>query len=266
MNCAAARDLMPELALGSLATRDAALIDRHLAWCAACRKEADDLSRAAALLPYSLAPASPPEELESRVIRIVREAAGGRRSSWARRGRSGAVALIAAMIAISGLGWGAVMAGRAERLQDQVRIANDRTKAAQESLARLLAQTTFGNHDAVFVGTLQAGVGSPAGGAALVELTSMAEPDFAIVSVIGVPPTEVDRLPFTVTLESSDGASVRVGKIKQLTTSGEADIGQFFKRDLSGLNQVFVRDAQGSLVMFGTVALRDPVPSPSPSP
>jgi putative zinc finger protein len=266
VNCAAARDLMPELALGSLATRDAALIDRHLAWCAACRKEADDLHRAAALLPYSLAPASPPEELEARVISVVHQAAGGRRSSWARRSRLGAAALVAAMIAISGLGWGAVMAGRAARLQDQVRIANDRTKAAQDALGKLLSQTTFGNRDDVFVGTLEAGVGSPAGGAALVELTSMDDPDFAIVSVIGVPVTEADRLPFTVTLESSGGATARVGRITQLSTSGEADVGNFFKRDLSGLNQVFVRDADGALVMFGILQPRDPVPSPSPTP
>jgi hypothetical protein len=264
MNCAAARDLMPELALGSLATRDALSIERHLAWCAACRKEAGDLHRAAALLPYALAQAVPSESLEGRVVGVVREASGGRGATWARRGRSGAVALIAAMVAVSALGWGAVMAGRADRLAAEKRVAVQQKEAALHRIEQLVEQTTFGNHDDVLVGTLGAEFGSPAGGAAL-ELLSPVGGDTVIVSLIGLPQTNRPPLPYTVTLESGDGSSVLVGKVTELDSSGNTDISDIFKRDLSGLTRVVVRDASGAFVMSGTVVLRDTIPSPSPS-
>jgi hypothetical protein len=264
MNCAAVRDLMPELALGSLATRDASSIERHLAWCAACRKEAGDLHRAAALLPYALAQAVPSESLEARVVGVVREASGGRGTTRARRGRSGAAALIAAMVAVSALGWGAVMAGRADRLAAEKRAADHQKQFAIEHLQDLLARTTFGNSDNVFVGTLGAEFGSPAGGAAL-EVISANHKDSVLVSLIGLPATDLPPLPYSVTLENDEGASALVGKITQLDTAGSADIGRFFKRDLVTFTRVVVRDAAGAFVMSGTLSPSDTVPSPSPS-
>jgi hypothetical protein len=264
MNCAAARDLMPELALGSLATRDALSIERHLAWCAACRKEAGDLHRAAALLPYALAQAVPSDSLEGRVVGVVREASGGRGSTWARRGRSGAAALIAAMVAVSALGWGAVMAGRADRLEAQRSVLVQQREDALQRIVQLVEQTAFGGHNDVLVGTLGAEFGSPAGGAAL-ELLSPNDEDFVIVSLIGLPATDRPPLPYTVTLESGDGSSVLVGKVTELDTSGNADVLDSTKRDLSGMTRVVVRDAAGAFVMSGTLALRESLPSPSPS-
>lgn len=60
MNCPAVRDRLPEHALGVVDHHDATAIERHLAWCAACRKEARDLERAAATMAFALAPAYPP--------------------------------------------------------------------------------------------------------------------------------------------------------------------------------------------------------------
>ena len=56
VNCIAVRELLPEHALG-VADGDADAVERHLAWCAACRKEARDLHRAAASFAFVLAPA-----------------------------------------------------------------------------------------------------------------------------------------------------------------------------------------------------------------
>jgi hypothetical protein len=264
VNCAAARDLMPELALGALGTRDAALIERHLAWCAACRKEAGDLDRAAALLPYALASAAPPATLEARVVGVVREAAGGRRTTWARRGRSGAAALIAAMVAVSGLGWGAVMAGRADRLQEQTRAADQQRRFAEEQLSKMLEQTRFADpQDDVLFGILAGPIGSLAGGAAL-ELNSLSGSDYVIVSITGMPAQDPPPLPYTVTLERFDGASAMVGRIDRLNTAGGADVGGRFKRDLDGFMDVIVRDANGVVVVSGTLTLHNTVPSPSP--
>ena len=59
MNCPAVRDRLPELALGTLRTPDTVELDRHLQWCAACRKEAGQFDAAAATLAFAVAPPSP---------------------------------------------------------------------------------------------------------------------------------------------------------------------------------------------------------------
>ena len=264
MNCVAARDLMPELALGSLSTRDAALMDRHLAWCAACRKESADLHRAAALLPYALASAVPPETLEDQVVGAMRNAAGDRRATWSRRGRSGAAALIAAMVAVSALGWGAVMAGRADRLAEQARDSKRNEQIAIQQVSSLIDQFRFQDErDDVFSGLLAGPIGSLAGGAA-VELNSFSGADYVIVSIVGLPAVIAPPLPYTVFLERLDGATAMVGKIDKLSSTGGADVGRRFKRDLSEYMDVVVRDASGAVVVSGTLSLHNTVPSPSP--
>ena len=265
MNCPAVRDRMPELALGSLPARDTELIDRHLAWCAACRKEAGDLHHAAAVLPFALAPAVPPQELEESVVATVREVVGGRASrAPARRVRSAGAAVVAAMVAVAALGWGAVMAGRADRLRDQVRAAREARQEAIERFSGFLDDPLFQDaRNDVLLGTLAGPPGSPAGGDALA-LTSPSGKDLAIVSVTGLPPADLSRLPYKVTLESANGGHAMIGKIFELDTGGSAQIGGEFKRDLSGLTQVVVRDAEGTIVMFGTLVLRAAVPTPSP--
>ena len=68
MNCTTVRDRLAEHTLGALTQRDAQPVDRHLAWCAACRKEAGELQQASATLAFTLVPDDPPGELADRVV------------------------------------------------------------------------------------------------------------------------------------------------------------------------------------------------------
>jgi hypothetical protein len=67
-----------------------------------------------------------------------------------------------------------------------------------------------------------------------------------------------------VFLERLDGATAMVGKIDKLSSTGGADVGRRFKRDLSEYMDVVVRDASGAVVVSGTLSLHNTVPSPSP--
>ena len=102
MDCLAVRDRLAEHAVSALPGEDRAGVDRHLEWCAGCRKEAGELRRGAALAGLSLVPAEPRHELEDRVVRTVRSAAT---KAAPRRRRSlvrGAV-LIAAVVGLTGV-------------------------------------------------------------------------------------------------------------------------------------------------------------------
>jgi len=108
MDCARARDLLPELALGLERSPELAA---HLAWCAACRREAAELQEGAAVLAHAAA-AEPPPGLEERVVRAVAAAAAARRPR-----RRSLVALVAAFAMLAVSGWGAAIATR-ETLPD----------------------------------------------------------------------------------------------------------------------------------------------------
>jgi predicted anti-sigma-YlaC factor YlaD len=100
VTCATVRDLLPEHALGVGGSLEGAAVDRHLSWCAACRKEARDLDRAAATFAFALPPAELEPELEAAVRQRVRALAHPTSRQTGHRGRRRAgVILLAAAIA-----------------------------------------------------------------------------------------------------------------------------------------------------------------------
>ena len=266
MNCAGVRDQLTEHALGILSVRDASTVDRHIQWCAACRKEAGDLQRASATLAFSPAPAEPDAALEDRVVADVRGAAGVRTAHQAppRRSRWVAAAVAAAFVAVSGLGWGAVMAGRAARFEDRADVATAQQRTALEEFRRLVQSIEFSDPaDQVFIGRLMPAQSSGGGGAAMT-LVSPSIIDLAIVMVNGVPPERWATLPFTVHLMGPDGARLKVGRIDALDSGGADTISREFNGDLTGFDRVVVVDAKGHVVMSGPLATRADVASPAP--
>lgn len=263
MTCIEVRELLPELAVGVLAEPDRAEVERHLRWCAGCRKEAAELGSAAAIVGFALPPASVPSGLGDRVVGKIRKAAGAPGSS--RRMRTAVAATIAALVAFSGLGWGAVMAGRAERFADRAAEAERRQAEALEGFQRLLLQLVPGQEipaQETFLAQLTPRQGSGGGGAAL-EFVSDTRIDFVIVMVSGLDPMDAEALPYRVTLANEVGDVLRAGKILELDADGAADlIRQFDDRDLSGFTEVQVTDARGTLALAGSVDQTPSTPGP----
>jgi hypothetical protein len=261
VSCLAVRDRLAEHALGVLPGPDLAQVDRHLAWCAACRKEADGLGKAASSLVFALAPVEPSADLEERVVEAVSHAAGGHRAGGPRRGRLAVAAVVAAMLALSGLGWGAVMAGRASRLEERIKTEGQSPAAGVDNVVRIFQTLEFSDGWAR-VGALSATGGGPGRGGAMT-FTSDSIRDIAIVDVLGL---RSEGAPYIVELVRRDGEAVTVGRIKRLDADGGATIVRRFGQNLEGFNRLVVRDSKGAVVVVGTLAAATELASPSPSP
>jgi putative zinc finger protein len=251
--CAAVREQLAEYAVGVLSERDRLAVERHLEVCAACRKEAEELSGAAVSLAFALDPAPLPDGLLTRILaRIARMV---RAPVLRRRTRAAAGLAIAAMIALSSLGWGAVMAGRAERFE---------TRAAAEEQRRAEALRQFQKLFGEFRGRLGTGlradetrlvrlapVGTGGGGGAAMELVSPSMLDFVIVHVSGLP-TDAGSLPYRVWVVDHQGNALRAGRLTELDANGAGEVfHQFADTDLSAYTRIVIRDAAGHLALEG---------------
>lgn len=251
MNCVAVRERLPEHAMSVLDMHDLAAVERHLQWCAGCRKEAAELAQASATLGFALAPVETPEELEDRVVEAVRDAVGSPPGSR-RRVRPAAASVVAAMVAVAALGWGAVMTGRADRLRDQAAAAEETSARQAAALVRFQKVLTglglSAPKDATRFASLVPTAGRQGGGAALV-LVSPRIIDFAMVIVNGLEPNETYR----ITLGNADGVTITVGRIHELDRAGGAEVFHQFNRDLRAFTDVLVRNAAGAVVLQGTL-------------
>jgi type II secretory pathway pseudopilin PulG len=256
VNCAETRGRLPEQALGSIRGREARDVDRHLTWCAACRKEFDELARAASLLPYALEPASPPEDLEDRVVERVQRLARSRHHG-ARRGRSVAVAAVAAAIAVASLGWGMAMAHRAESAKAAAAQAVQRQQDVMNQFIKVLNRPALFTdpRNRLSIGTLIPS--AKAGGGEAITLTSPTRVDFAFVSVTKLPTPAPSSLPYTVVLSDGQDNEFVVDKIPKLDGDGGFQAFREFPMDLSSYTKVIVRDANGRTLLQGSVASSD---------
>jgi putative zinc finger protein len=258
VNCLTVRERLPEYALGALSEPDAAAVERHLEWCAACRKEAGELQRAAATLAYSVAPLEPPAELEDRVVGAVQDAAGRRRAAAPRRSRVAAAAVLAAMLALSGLGWGAAMAWRSGKLEDQVAIQRQRQEEAIANFRQLIRDLEGADPaNIVEVATLMSARHRVGDGDALV-LLSPSSDDLALVLVNGLTGVREEQFPLEVRLLSDRAGELVVGHIRALDSDGGGAVRKWFVGDLSDYAAVAVRDAHGKVLLNGGLSVQEP--------
>jgi hypothetical protein len=252
VTCLEVRELLPEMSIGVLPAPERERLGRHLQWCAGCRKEAGDLDRAAATLAFALPPASAPEDLEDRVVASVGRAAGA--PVTRRRARTVAAAMVAAVIAFASLGWGAVMAGRADRFADRAAQAEREQAVALERFRKVYANVIPGRTlptNETHLGQLTPLAAGTGGGFAL-QLVSPEYLDFVMVIVNGL--DEPGRLPLRVQLLNGAGTMLRAGRITALNANGGAEVYHQFKtQDLAGFTRVRVVDNQGQVVLAGTV-------------
>lgn len=266
MTCSEVRELLPEFAVGVLSEPDRVAVERHLAWCAGCRKEAGELGNAAATVAFALPQAQVPKGLGDRVLGRVRQASGTPGS--VRRLRTAGAAAVAALVAVAGLGWGAVMAGRADRLAVRAEQAEERQSEALERFQKILVQLVPGGPELpaqeTFLGQLTPKTAGVDGGGAVLQLVSPTRIDFVIVIVNGLDAgPEGEALPYRVALTNAGGEVLRAGRIAELDADGGAQLfRQFAERDLTGFTDVLVTDASGAVVLAGGVDQTPATPGP----
>lgn len=261
MSCAPVRDRLAEHALGVLGTADLKQIERHLAWCAACRQESEGLRRAAGSLAFAVAPVEPPADLEDRIVEALESAGGDRGAVPPRRGRLSVVAVLAAMLALSGLGWGAVMAGRAARSQERAEQISRTQTAGFDRFITVFRQ--YPTDAKASLANLAAGEGRLVTGAAAT-VSSASTDDLALVQVAGLDPA---GLPYRAWLRGDRGmADLRVGRIEQLDADGVAELARTYTGSLLGYDRVVVLDRRGRPVLQGVLMTVTVPPSASPAP
>jgi hypothetical protein len=259
MTCVEVRERLTEQALGVLDQDVARQVERHLEWCAGCRKESTELAEGVETLSRSLAPISPPTALEERVVQRVMTAAG-RRPHPARR-RTVRV-LVAATLAAAVMALGAVGWGFAERRQAQdVRAELLRVQGVQDRLVGQVdrLQQLFQVAGRIFQAKLYPGTRQLAAGAAVV--SSQEGSGFVLVQV--VTPLDAKLGPFVAELRDDAGHAVRVGRLEPLPGGGyvlnnlgiRSDATRPGAVDLERLRTISIIDRSGVPVLIGSFSL-----------
>jgi hypothetical protein len=251
MRCDEVRDQLPEHALGVLSPEVAKEVEAHLRGCAACRIEAAELTEGAAVVALAVAPAPPPAGTEERLLARFRRIAIP--PEWRRR--VAAITATAAILAVSALGFGAAMAGRAERFEVRASVAEAERLAALERFQQILVGLAPGRRiptNDTRLGQLQPAEPRGVGGGAVLQLVSGDKLDFTITIVSGLGGNDDPvALPLRVWLRSPGGETLRAGTIRDLDRQGAGEVFAEFRRDLRSFTSVSIVDADGRVLLVG---------------
>ncbi len=257
MDCPSVRELLPEHALGTLPTDARRWVDRHLSWCAGCRKEASELEHGVAVVGLAGPRASPPPDLEERVVAAMTRAAGRSRRS----ARGVVAAVVAAFLAVGAAVWGVAMAGNAQRLENAARSARVEADQAARRFASILrdlqldaareaaAREAAARETAVREAALYSVGPEEAGGRAI--LYDSGQPDatdWVLVVVGGLPEAQG---PYRARLLGDAGA-IRLGRLFPSAEGRLAAYGLF--PEVAGHDRLLVSDGEGRVVLRGRFA------------
>jgi hypothetical protein len=252
------RDRLTEHALGVLDGDAVWQVERHLEWCAGCRKEATELFEGVETVSVSLPKVKPPPSLEDRVVREVLTAAGRRPGSGRRRTVRvlAAAALAAAIFALGAMSW-----GFAERRQARDYAAEaQKALSSKAGLAALVAnfQAQFHAAGKVFQAELHPGPerGQTAGPAVVFAASNGR--GFALVQV--VTPLPAANGPYAVELVDAKGDTLVVGALDRRPDGDyvladlnlATDPSRTGAVDLARLTGLNVVDGSGRPVLTGT--------------
>jgi putative zinc finger protein len=244
MTCVDVRDRLTEHALGVLAAEEAAGVERHLEWCAGCRKEFAELQEGAAAVSLALPPADPPAGLEDRIVREVTSATG-KKAANRRPHRHHAVRLlavatfVAAAVSVASIGWGVNQLRRAEEIQ---RAADARNESLQEVIRELDGRP--------FEAKLFPSPGRQGGGSAVL-VTAPRRDDLLLVEIV---PPQPATGPYSVRLLDGSGSAIRSGELRP-STNGTLVLVRWFGSSLAQVKSVTVVDRKGNIVLAGSVHL-----------
>ena len=255
MNCLAVRERLPEHAVASLPQRDAAGVEGHLAWCAACRKESAELAEAAATLAFAAAPVEPPSTLEDDVVGGVQRRARRQSATHRRLRIASAVAVVATIIAVavtaSNLWFGpAVVAGPDAPGANGLDIQAAEQRA-QERFQEVLHdfQSTLPGEGGRFA-ALVAPRNQPGRGWGFVMLSR--GKDVAGVRLLDLD-TGKGALPYRVWVYYGLGGRIRIGDISSLDQAGAAEVFARVDLDLRDASRFVVRRADGAVALSGPI-------------
>jgi anti-sigma factor RsiW len=246
--CMAVREQLTEWAVSTLPEDERREVDRHLEWCAGCRKEATELRGGAALVGLSLPHADPPKELEERVVVVVRSAATkpppGRRSRRIIRGS----VLLAAVLGLLAVAGGLI--ARQQSTESKLHFSQQQARAFAQRLSNVLQDLQPPTQANDMTRAILGPAAGKTGGGGAIRVVSPHFEDLAVVIVGALPQRDG---PYRVWLVTPSGRRLGMGKMR-VDSGGGATLAREFSQDLRLYHYVEVQDAKGRLVLSGGFA------------
>lgn len=249
-DCLELRARLAEHAVSTLPETERRQVERHLEWCAGCRKEARELQEGAALAGRSLAPVEPPGELEDRVVSLVQREVTrgrpGRRRMYLRRG----VTVLAAVIGLLGLSLSGILLANKQSADSAARASRLQAREYQQKLAALLEDFRRGG----VPGRIGQVVLKPAGGShavgGVIRETPPHSSDLADELAVLVAGLDASHAPYRVWLVGTGGQKFLIPGYMPLDSVGGGQL-LWTGRGLERFAIVQVRDARGRIVLSG---------------
>jgi hypothetical protein len=248
VDCIELRGRLAEYAVSTLPERERRDVERHLEWCAGCRKEAGELKEAAALAGLSLGPADPPAKLEDRVVTRIRGAAQRHRPG--RRRVLRAVTLVAAVVGLVAVVLAGTLFAHDQSTTQKLLHSKQQVHQMLQRLGGLMSDLRAhgGQPDQIARAALAPTSKRTGDGGALL-VTSSSFADEVVVLVGGL---DLSGAPYRVWLTAPSRRPLLIGPIS-LDDAGGGMV-SWFARNLKSYRSVQIRDGKGRLVLHGTFA------------